>query len=54
MCFVKSTSFEYFKKNKITNTYDLNKIVCHSMLFKQHEKDFYITFTIYIVSKYKS
>ena len=50
MCFIKSTLFEFIKNDKITNTYDLNNIEVILMLFKWHGNDFYLTFTIYIVS----
>ena len=50
MCFVKSTSFEFIKNDKIINSYDLNNIEVILMVFKCHSNDFYITFAIYIAS----
>ena len=50
MCFIKSTSFEYFKNDKINHNYDLNNIEVILMLLKCHLNNFYITFAIHIVS----
>ena len=53
MCFVKSTSFEFIKNDKIINNNDSINMTTIPMLFNYHGNDFYITFTIYIVSNYK-
>ena len=50
MCFVKSTSFEYIKNDKINHTHDLNNIEVILMIFNCHNNHFYITFAIYIAS----
>ena len=48
MCFIKSTSFEYIKNDKIINSYDLNNIEVITVSFKEYKNDFYIVLVISI------
>ena len=50
MCFVKSTSFQYIKNIKINNNDNKKAKLNSYILLKLYVTQFYIIFTVYIVS----